>query len=84
MVSGPSDPTDLVKIDSVSLAALCADRQEDSELWIEFLRRFTPKIKSFIRSTLRQSIGASARFANPAVALDSGHEADLLQDTILR
>jgi len=84
MVSRPSDPTDLTKIDSVSLAALCADRQEDSELWIEFLRRFTPKIKSFIRSTLRQSMGESAHFGNPAASLDTSHESDLLQDTILR
>jgi RNA polymerase sigma factor (sigma-70 family) len=75
---------DLAKIDSVSLAALCADRQEDAGLWIEFLRRFTPKIKSFIRSTLRQSMGAIAHFASPAAALDASHEADLLQDTILR
>jgi RNA polymerase sigma factor (sigma-70 family) len=75
---------DLAKIDSVSLAALCADRQEDAGLWIEFLRRFAPKIKSFIRSTLRYSTGAIAHFASPAVALDTSHEADLLQDTVLR
>lgn len=84
MVSTPADPTDLAKIDSVSLAALCADRQEDSELWTEFLRRFTPKIKSFIRATLRQSVGASMHFANPAESLDTSLESDLLQNTILR
>jgi len=84
MVFKPLDPADLAKIDSVSLAALCADRQEDSEMWTEFLRRFTPKIKSFIRATLRQSLGASAHFVNPTASLNMGHEADLLQDTIVR
>lgn len=84
MVSRPSDSIDLATIDSLSLAARCADRQEDSELWTEFLRRFTPKIKFFIRATLRQSMGSSAHFTNPAVSLDTSHEPDLLQDTILR
>jgi len=84
MIPRPSDPTDLAKIDSISLAALCADRQEDSELWTKFLRRITPKIKVFIGATLRQSAGGSMHFANPAASLDTSHESDLLQNTILR
>ncbi len=71
---------DLAKIDSISLVALCAERPEDSDLWTEFLRRFAPKIKSYIRATLRQS----AHLANQAASPDTNHEPDLLQNTILR
>ncbi len=84
MIPRPSDSTDLPKIDSVSLAALCAERLEDSELWTEFLRRFTPKIKAYIRATLRQSMGAGIHAASPAASFDASHESDLLQNTILR
>jgi RNA polymerase sigma factor (sigma-70 family) len=84
MISKPSDAVDLTSIDSVVLVALCAARQEDSELWSEFLRRFTPKIKAFIRATLRHALGASADLGGPAASLDTNHESDLLQNTILR
>jgi len=74
----------LANIDSVSLAALCASRQEDSELWAEFLRRFTPKIKAFIRAKLRHPMVPSGGFSDSGGSNDTGHEADLLQNTILR
>jgi RNA polymerase sigma factor (sigma-70 family) len=70
---------DLREMDSVELARLCAARQQDSELWTEFLRRFTPKIKSFIRSTLRQCGNARSSACD-----DSNQESDLFQNTVLR
>ncbi len=74
----------LASIDSVSLAALCASRQDDSELWAEFLRRFTPKIKAFIRASLRHPVVAGGGFSNSAGLPNNGQESDLLQNTILR
>jgi RNA polymerase sigma factor (sigma-70 family) len=76
MTSLVSGLNDLREVDSVELAQLCAARQQDTELWTEFLRRFTPKIKSFIRSTLRQCGNTGAA--------DSNQESDLFQNTILR
>ncbi len=79
MTSLVSDVLDLREMDSVELAHLCAARQQDSELWTEFLRRFTPKIKIFIRSTLRQRGNAGS-----AACADSNQESDLFQNTVLR
>jgi RNA polymerase sigma factor (sigma-70 family) len=79
MTSLVSDVLDLREMDSVELAHLCGAKQQDSELWTEFLRRFTPKIKSFIRSTLRQRGNAGS-----AACIDSNQESDLFQNTILR
>jgi RNA polymerase sigma factor (sigma-70 family) len=76
MTSLVSDLSNLREMDSIKLAHLCAANQQDTELWTEFLRRFTPKIKTFIRSTLRQS-------GNTGSA-NSNQESDLFQNTILR
>jgi RNA polymerase sigma factor (sigma-70 family) len=84
MVSRTSDSTDVSSIDSISLTSLCAAKPDNSELWTEFLRRFTPKIKIFIRGILRQSTGAGVNFADRGVSFSTSHESDLLQNTIVR
>jgi RNA polymerase sigma factor (sigma-70 family) len=62
-------------MDSIELVALCADDSGNTDLWTEFLRRFGPKIKTFIRGTLRSGVSGG---------LESSQEADLFQSTILR
>ncbi len=84
MGSTPYTTMHPASIDSASLAALCAARQEDTELWTEFLHRFTPKLKAFIRATLRHSVVQSVGFPDSTGLPDTGNESDLLQNTILR
>jgi RNA polymerase sigma factor (sigma-70 family) len=79
MTSLDSNVANLREMDAVELVHLCAVNKEDSELWTEFLRRFTPKIKSFIRYTLRQSGNTGS-----TACIDSNQESDLFQNTILR
>jgi RNA polymerase sigma factor (sigma-70 family) len=79
MTSLVSNAIDLAGMDSVELARLCAARQQDSELWTEFLQRFTPKIKVFIRSALRQCWNADSK-----ACIDPNQESDLFQNTVLR
>jgi RNA polymerase sigma factor (sigma-70 family) len=84
MTSLEPDSVDLRQMDSIRLVQLCAAHQQNSELWTEFIRRFTPKIKSFIRLSLRQyKTGRSGTF-NSAASFDSNQEADLFQNIILR
>jgi len=57
-----------------SLLEDCVQNTRDTTAWSKFLGRFTPKLKFFIRGTLRQS-GAQA---------ETEQEKDLLQSTIVR
>jgi RNA polymerase sigma factor (sigma-70 family) len=82
MSVSPPDAMDLEKIDSCTLVYLCAHNLEDAELWSEFLRRFTPKIKRFIQVTLNQYTG-SHNSATGGIDSTQG-SSDLLQNTILR
>lgn len=75
---------DLRQLDSTALSSLCANDPENSDLWSEFLRRFTPKIRFFIRGTLRQSMSGIAHVSDSAVYLEAAQEIDLFQNTILR
>jgi RNA polymerase sigma factor (sigma-70 family) len=75
---------DLRNIDTPKLVSLCANNSEDSELWSEFLRRFTPKIKTFIQSTLQRYTHRRAENADSSIPLDANQRADLFQNTILR
>jgi len=75
---------DLRQLDSVELSSLCAQQRENSDLWSEFLRRFAPKIKTFIRGTLRQCASGTAQNSDSTTSLDLIQEADLFQNTILR
>ncbi len=74
--------TDPAQLDSVELLLLCAENRDDTELWSEFLRRFTPKIKIFIRGTLRQEGNKS--YSCPTGLPDAVQENDLFQNVIVR
>jgi len=75
---------DPLQFDSVELFHLCGENKDDSELWSEFLRRFTAKIKTFIRGTLRQYLGGTPSASDSLVFFGAAQETDLLQSTILR
>jgi len=70
------------KIDCVALVAACAKDRTDPVLWTEFLRRYAPKIKLFIRGTWRVSITNVSLLADGS--LGDMQESDLFQNTILR
>ena len=72
---------DLHSLSSAQLVSLCAEDRNDSALWSEFLRRFGPKIKGFIRGTLRQAIGSAG---GTQVFFGAIQEHDQFQNTILR
>ena len=67
------------QISSVVLLSLCARDREDSILWAELLRRTAPRIKQFIRGTLRQSSTGTA-FSHPVEL----QESDLFQSAIVK
>lgn len=67
------------QISSVALFSQCARDREDSILWAELLRRVAPKIRQFIRGTLRQWSRDTAPFASIEL-----QENDLFQSTIIR
>ena len=66
------------QISSVVLFSLSARNREDSILWAELLRRTAPRIKQFIRGTLRLSMCAVS--SRPAEL----QESDLFQSTIVK
>jgi RNA polymerase sigma factor (sigma-70 family) len=67
----------------VSLLHLCAENKDDSNLWSELLRRVIPKIKQYIRATLRQSKGSGPTGFGMRT-LWGVQESDLLQSAIIR
>jgi RNA polymerase sigma factor (sigma-70 family) len=79
-----TERNDPLQIDSAELLRACAEDKDNSELWSEFLRRFTARIKTFIRGTLRQYMGGAPSASDFLVFFGSAQEADLLQNTILR
>jgi RNA polymerase sigma factor (sigma-70 family) len=79
-----SEAADLREMNPIRLAHQCADNPQDSELWTEFLRRFTPKIYNFLRSTLRQYKGGKTGSADSISFIDSNQESDLFQNVVLR
>ena len=72
------------ELEAVRLFCLCADDKTDFALWSELLRRFTPRIKSFIRGTLRQAGTDSTSLSRSSLYAAGSHESDLFQNTILR
>ena len=66
-------------IDPIELFSFCAQDTANSDLWTEFLRRYTSKIKLFIRSCLSSSWGADSR-----MSIGEIHESDLFQNVIVR
>ena len=75
---------DRQKLEAVRLFYLCAHDKTDFALWTELLHRFTPRIKSFIRGTLRQAATDSAALSRSSLYAAGSHESDLFQNTILR
>lgn len=75
---------DLWEFDSVELTSLCAEDRDDSALWSEFLRRFTTKIKCFIRGTLRQSFSGDPLPSDFPALSSAIQESDLFQNVIVR
>jgi RNA polymerase sigma factor (sigma-70 family) len=78
-----SNELDLRLLDPLELFQLCAGNCEDSDVWSEFLRRYTIKFRYFIRGTLRQVSGHASNQKNPA-ASGSIQEGDLIQNVIVR
>lgn len=74
---------DLHLLDSIDLFKLCALNREDADAWSEFLRRYTVKLKHFIRGALKQASGYTQ---NPKIPISSGgiQELDLFQNVIVR
>jgi|WetSurMetagenome_2_1015567.scaffolds.fasta_scaffold168416_2 RNA polymerase sigma factor (sigma-70 family) len=66
---------DVCQLDSIELFQICADDCENSDAWMEFLRRFTTKMKYFLQGTLRQ---------NCCFATGGMQEGDLFQNAIVR
>jgi RNA polymerase sigma factor (sigma-70 family) len=67
-----------VQLESLELVRRCAEDTGDAVLWTEFLRRFGPRIKQFIRGTT--SVYPAGRLSRCGAA----EEADLFQGAILR
>jgi RNA polymerase sigma factor (sigma-70 family) len=74
---------DLHLLDAINLFRLCAENREDTNAWSEFLRRYTAKLKYFIRGALRQAAGYGRNPQNP-IASGSIQELDLFQNVIVR
>lgn len=75
---------DLQFIDTLELLSLCAEDTGNSAVWTEFLRRFTPKIKEFIRGTVRQSLRDSSFLTEESTLSGGFQESDLFQNTIVK
>ncbi len=83
MSPDPGQPIAPVKdvhgVDALELFACCAQNMDDSALWSELMRRYAPRIKAFIRGTLRQLLPAES-----SLSLGAMHENDLFQSTVVR
>ena len=67
-------------INPIELFSKCTQNTDNIELWTEFLRRYTPQIKTFIRRCLIPAWGADSR-VSPGEILQ---ESDLCQNVIVR
>ncbi len=73
---------DFRELDSLRLVALCASDTQSAAHWSEFVRRFGPKLRLFIRGTLWQSAGSAGAQASLFAA--GVQENDLFQNTVIR
>jgi RNA polymerase sigma factor (sigma-70 family) len=85
LFGNPTKPGDLClrSLDPIELFRLCAADRENSEVWYEFLRRYTIKLKQFIGGTLRQ-VGGGAIGQNQSMTQGCTQESDLFQNAIVR
>ncbi|HYK91893.1 MAG TPA: sigma-70 family RNA polymerase sigma factor [Acidobacteriota bacterium] len=72
------------ELDSLRLVVLCASDTQNAALWSEFVRRFAPKIRMFIRGTLWQSSGSVGALPDAPMFASGVQENDLFQNTIIR
>lgn len=79
----PIQPENLEGLHIGDLLALCVANTDDSITWVEFLRRFSAKIRLFIHRTLRQ-YSESMDPSDLSQLLGGAQEADLFQSTILK
>lgn len=70
-------------IDTIELLRVCVADREHSAAWHEFLRRILPKLRVFIRGSLRQSTGGS-RESEAYTAFHPDEVDDLVQVTLVR
>jgi len=75
---------DLRQADLLRLLSLCMEDKQDFAVWDEFLRRITPKVKEFIRGTLRQYVASAASLDGKVLVIGDMQENDLFQATVLR
>jgi RNA polymerase sigma factor (sigma-70 family) len=68
-------------LDAIELFRICAADTDNSEAWSEFLRRYSVKIRYFIRGTLKQH---AASYVHMTALLEGAQESDLFQNFILR
>jgi RNA polymerase sigma factor (sigma-70 family) len=82
MLSERSLPdSEVRRLDPVVLFKVCAENRQNSEAWLEFIRRYTNKIKFFISGSLRQF---SAYSSKPISMSSSSFMDDFFQNAILR
>ena len=82
--SRPNQPeVNLSLLDPIELFHLCACNRDDSDAWTEFLRRYTAKLKHFIRGTLRQTAGYTS-YPDNSIASGGIQESDLFQNVVVR
>jgi RNA polymerase sigma factor (sigma-70 family) len=67
-------------LDPIELFKLCAADRENSDAWVEFLRRYTAKIKHFIHGAMRLTLRGCAYPSDSAEL----QESDLFQNIIVR
>ncbi len=70
-------------LNAITLFKLCAADRGNSDAWSELLRRYTPRLKQFIRGAMRQ-VSAYAAGGPDSVASDTAQENDFLQNAIVR
>jgi len=75
---------DLRNLCVIELVSLCAADTGNAQIWTEFLRRFEPRIKSFIRKTLLRYWNGTVHTPDKSLITGKNEENDLFQSTILR
>ncbi len=74
--------TETSPLNWMELVSACAQDRDETALWSEFLRRYGPKIKQFIRGTLAISQGRTISAGSGFT--DEAQVGDLFQSTIIR
>jgi RNA polymerase sigma factor (sigma-70 family) len=72
------------ELNTLALVSVCASDTQNAVAWTEFVRRFAPKIRVFIRGTLRQSVRHPAPSPGIPAPEEAAQENDLFQNTIVR